>query len=162
MKRIAVVGITLALISGLVVWWFSPVQTLKRRTVSLLQTLTLKSGSAKTSRQMGAYTLNALLADEVVLESTTLTEVNGTFDRSEMESSYSWLCGQAIQTRFDLEKFQSIAIRGDQADVVFSLKALVELPSSRPVDGRFLVTYQWKHGDKDWQLTRASWAEAKP
>jgi hypothetical protein len=161
MKRIAVIGIILALISSLVVWWFSPVQILKRRTESLLQTLTLKSGSAKTSRQMGAYSLNALLADEVVLESTTITEANGTFDRSEMESSYLWLCEQATQTRFDLEKFQSIAIRGDQADVVFLLQALVELPSSRPVDGRFLVTYQWKYGDKGWQLTRASWAEAR-
>lgn len=162
MQRIAVIGITLALISGLVIWWFSPVQTLKRRTASLLQTLTLKSGSTKAARQMGAYSLNALLADEVVLEATTITEVNGTFDRSEMESLYSWLCGHTTQTRFDLEQFQSIAIRGDQADVVFSLKALVELPSSRPVDGHFLVTYQWKHGDKGWQLTRASWAEAKP
>jgi hypothetical protein len=162
MQRIAVIGITLALIIGLVIWWFSPVQTLKRRTASLLQTLTLKSDSTKAARQMGAYSLNALLADEVVLEATTITEVNGTFDRSEMESLYSWLCGHATQTRFDLEQFQSIAIRGDQADVVFSLKALVVLPASRPVDGHFLVTYQWKLGDKGWQLTRASWTEAKP
>lgn len=162
MKRIAVIGIVLALMGGLVVWWFSPVQTLKRRTGSLLHTLTLKPGSAKTSRQMGAYAFDALLADEVVLESTALAEANGTLDRVEMASAYAWLCEQATQTRFDLEKFHSIEVDGDRAVVVFALKALVELPASRPVDGRFVVTYQWQRGAKGWQLMRASWVEAGP
>ncbi|MBC8127363.1 MAG: hypothetical protein H8M99_09515 [Gloeobacteraceae cyanobacterium ES-bin-144] len=162
MKRIALIATILILIGGLLVWWFTPEQILKRRTESLLDTLTLKSSSSKTSRQVGAYSLDGLLADEVVLESTTITEANGTFDRSEIQSAFSALCEHANQTQFELQKFQSITIRGDEADVVFSLKALVELPSSRPVDGRFNVTYHWKHGNKGWQLTRANWVEAKP
>ena len=54
---------------------------------------------------MGVYSLNALLASEVELENPTIEEANGTFERSEMESAFSWLCEQAKQTRFELEKF---------------------------------------------------------
>jgi hypothetical protein len=41
------------------------------------------------------------------------------------------------------------------------LDALVELPSSRPVDGRYEVTFRWQRENDVWQLTRASWLEAK-
>lgn len=162
MKRFGLPVFILALLGAFAFWWFSPVQVLKRRTQTLLETLTLESGSGKAARQMGAYSLNALLASEVELDTPTLQEANGTFERSEMESAFSWLCEQARQTRFELEEFRSVKIDGARADVAFILDALVELPTERPADGRYEVTFRWQLDDDGWHLSRASWVEAKP
>jgi hypothetical protein len=161
MKRLALPAIVLALLGAFAFWWFSPVQVLKRRTQTLLHTLALESGSGKGGRQMAVYSLNALLASEVELEAPSLQEANGTFERSEMESAFSWLCEQAKQTRFDLEEFRAVNITGDRAKVAFSLNALVALPGYRPVDGRYDATLQWQREKDGWRLASAKWTEAK-
>lgn len=162
MKRYGLLVLTLALLGAFAGWWFSPVQVLKRRTQTLLDTLTLESGSGKAARQMGVYSLNALLAPEVELDTPTIREANGTFDRPELESAFSWLCEQAKETRFELEKFGSVKVNGDQAELGFLLKAQVVLPSYRPADGRYDVTFHWLREDNTWRLTRAKWMQAKP
>ena len=157
MKRLALTALILALFGSLIYWWFSPAQVLKRRTSQILHTLTLESGTGRSGRQMGVYALNALLASSVQLDTPTLPDANGTFDRSEVESAFSWLCDQAKQSHFTLEKFHSVVIDGDQADVAFAIDALVELPSSRPVEGRYEVTFRWQLEQDAWHLTRANW-----
>ena len=133
MKRFGLPIIILALLGALAFWWLSPVQVLKRRTATLLSTLTLKSGTGKAARQAGVYSLNALLANEVELENPTIKEANGSFDRSEVESSFSWLCEQAKQTEFKMEKLRNVKINGNNAEVTMSLDALVERePALRP------------------------------
>ena len=160
MKRLALPAIVLVLLGALAFWWFSPVQVVKRRTKTLLETLTLEAGSGKAGRQLATYSLNALLASEVELEAPSIQEANGTFERSEMESAFSWLCGRAKQTRFELEEFHSVRVESDRADVALSLSALVELPSHRPADGRFEVTLRWQEEKDGWRLTGARWIEA--
>jgi hypothetical protein len=160
MKRFALPLLVTVLLGAFAFWWYSPVQVLKRRTHALLDTLTLESGSSKGGRQLAGYSFNALLASEVVLEAPSISEANGTFTRSEMESAFSWLCQQAKQTRFDLGKFHSVQVAGDHADVRFSLEALVELSRYRPADGRYDVTFQWQREKDGWRLTSATWAES--
>ena len=46
--------------------------------------------------------------------------------------------------------------------VVFSLDALVELPTYRPADGSYRVTYEWRREDDAWRLFRATWLEENP
>ena len=149
------------MLGALAFWWFSPVQVVKRRTETLLETLTLEAGRSKGSRQMGVYSLNALLASEVRLTAPSMEEANGTFERSEMESAFSWLCEQAKETRFSPMEHYSVRINGDQADVSFSVLALVELPSYRPADGIYEVTFRWQREDDGWRLAHARWVEAK-
>jgi hypothetical protein len=161
MKRIGLPIIILALLGAFLFWWFSPVQMLKRRTQNLLETLTMESGTGAATRQMGVYSLNALLAEEVELESGSIAEANGTFERSEMESFYSWLSQQAKQTRFDLINFETVEIDDDTAEVSFALEALVELPSYRPADGKYDVDFRWRREDDGWRLTSAKWTERK-
>lgn len=161
MKRIAIPAAALVVLAGFLFWWFSPVQVLKRRTLSLLETLTMDAGTGKSTRQLGVYSLNALLAPEVELRTPTIDRANGTFERSELESAFSWLCQQAKQTRFDLKEFRSVDISGDRGKVVFSLEALVELPAYRPADGRFGVTFHWQREEESWHLTGAEWLEEK-
>jgi hypothetical protein len=160
MKRPAIIVAVLAVLAGLGIWWFSDTQVLKRRTQSLLTTLTLDSGSSKVSRQMGSYSLNNLLAEEVQLDTPTIKEANGSFARSELESAYSWLCNQCKQTRFELQDFHSVTINGDKATVNLTLFGLVELPQYRPADGNYDVTFYWQKGEDGWRLNRATWTQA--
>lgn len=159
MKRFAIPAIVVAVLGILAVWWFSPTQVVKRRTRSLLTTLTLDAGTGKAGRQLGAYPLNALLAAEVELDTPTIQEANGTFERSELESAFSWLCNQARQTRFALRNFNSVTINGDKAKVELTLEGLVELPSYRPADGTYDVTFDWEKAKDGWRLTRATWKQ---
>ena len=158
MKRLAPTVFVVALLGALAFWWFSPVQVVKRRTATLLEVLTLEPGSGRSGRQLGAYSLNALLAREIELKSGSISEANGTFDRSELESAYSWLCGQAEQSGFTLERFHSVVVEGDQATVECSITALVELPNDRPADGTYEVTFRWIREEDAWRLAGATWA----
>lgn len=157
MKRLAISVALLVILAGLAAWWFSDTQVLKRRTESLLTTLTLDSGSGNVNRQMGTYALSGLLAEQVELENPTIQEGNGTFERTELESVYSWLCNQCKQSRFELQKFHAVTVDGDTAQLSFSLNALVELPTYRPADGKFDVHFTWKKAKDGWRITRASW-----
>lgn len=153
-KLYAIPAIVLILLGA---WWFSPTQVLKRRTLSMLETLTMDATTGTAGRQIGAYTLNSLLAPEVELDTPTIPQANGSFDRSELESAYSWLCAQAKQTHFKLGEFRAITITDQVGKVEFTVDALVELPVYRPADGDFIVTFDWQKGDEGWRLTRATW-----
>lgn len=161
MKRFVIPLVIVGLLAAFGVWWFSPTQVVKRRTQSLLATLTLDAGNGKVGRQMAVYSLNALLAPRVELENPTISEASGSFERPEMESAFSWLCEQAKQTRFKTEKIHSISITGDKAQVHLTLTGLVELPTYRPADGKFDATFDWEKEEDGWRLARASWQEAK-
>jgi hypothetical protein len=159
MKRLVPAVIIVAALALFGAWWFSPTQVLKRRTHSLLVTLTLDSSKGNVTRQMGAYSLNGLLASEVELDTPTIKEANGTFNRAELESAYSWLCQQAKQTHFKLVAFKSVSINGDSAKVELTLDGLVELPTYRPADGIYDVTFDWRKQEDVWRLARASWQQ---
>jgi hypothetical protein len=161
MKRFILPLVVAGLLVAFGVWWSSPAQVVKRRTQSLLATLTLDGGSGKVGRQMAVYSLNALLAPRIELENPTIREASGSFERPELESAFSWLCEQAKQTRFKAEKFHSISVSGDEAQVRFTLTGLVELPTYRPADGKYDATFDWEKEKDGWRLARASWQEAK-
>jgi hypothetical protein len=160
MKRFASFAITIATLATLGIWWFSPEQVIKRRCKTLLNTLTLEATTGIPGRHMKTYQLNSLLANEVTLENPTIREAQGTFDRADLESGFSWLCNQAKQTHFKLERFHKINVTGNKATVELTLTALVELPTYRPADGSYDATFEWIRDDDAWQLTRANWKNA--
>lgn len=159
MKRYTFPIVFLALVVGFSVWWFSPNQVLKRKVNSLLSTLTMDAEGGRVGRQAGTYSLNALLAENVELETPTIQEANGTFTRQELESAYSWLSNQAKETRFELTNLHSIRISGDEATVELTLEGMVELPNYRPADGSYDVVFDWKKGSDGWRLYRAKWTQ---
>jgi len=160
MKRFLAPAAMVVLLTGFLLWWFSPGQVLKRRTLSLLETMTMDSSAGRSSRQLGVYSLNALLASEVELETPSISQANGTFEREDLESAFTWLCQQANKTSFELERFDSVSVAGDTGEVVFLVDALVELPAYRPADGTYQVRFSWRNGDDGWRLERAEWIEA--
>lgn len=161
MKKFVIFALIIALIGGIAVWWFSPTQVVKRRTLTLFRTLTLEAGSGNAGRQMGTYSLNALLAPQIELENPTIKEASGSFERSEMESAFSWLCSTAKQTRFELDHFQSVVVEGAHAKVNVTLKGLVELPNYKPADGKYDALFDWVKEKDGWRLSGATWKEVK-
>ena len=161
MKRWVLWGVVLAVFIGLGAWWFSPVQVLKRRTASFLSTITLDAGAGRASRQMATYSLNRILASEVQLDTPTIPEANGNFERSELESGFSWLANQAKQTRFEIQEIRSVVVTGATATVDLRLEGLVELPHYRPADGIYDVIFEWVKGEDGWRLVHATWQQAQ-
>lgn len=161
MRRVWIYLVILLILAGFALWWFLPTQVLKRRTTLLLETLTLDSSATQGSRRLAVYSLNALLACEVRLETPTIEEANGTFERAELESAFNWLCGEAKQTRFELLDFESVTVSGDTGEVACLLEALVELPTVRPADGIYQVRFSWRREDETWRVERAVWTEVK-
>ena len=141
MKRLTISLLILALLSGFCLWWFSSTQVVKRKTLSLLETLTMASDEGKAKRHMGSYSLNSLLAPQIEFETPTIDQANGSFERDEIDAAFSWLCEQAKQTRFEMKKWQDISIQGEKATVKFDLTGVVELPTYRPADGDYRVTF---------------------
>ena len=157
MKRYLIPTIVVALLVGFSFWWYSPRQVIQRRTNSLLETLTFEKGGGRAARNLGGYTLHDLLAKQVELETPTIPEANGSFSRDDLEAAYAWLANQAKETRFELEDIHSVAIQESTATVKFSLFGLVELPTYRPADGNYEVTFDWVKQEDGWKLTRALW-----
>jgi hypothetical protein len=157
MKKPLLAVAALVLLGLTAYWWYSPNQVLKRRTVVLLETLNMESGTGKASRQMGLYTISAMLAPDVVLESPSIEQANGEFPRQELESAFSALCEHSKECRFEKPEFESVSASGADADVVFTVRAMVELGGSRPVDGIYRVKLHWRNPEGNWLLTRAQW-----
>ena len=155
MKRYLFPAIVVLVLVLFGAWWFTPSQVVKRRTKSLLQTLTLEPGAGKVSRHAGSYSLNALLANRVVLEIPAVPDGNGDFERDDLDAAFSWLCDQAKQTNFQARDIQSVDVTGDKAKVKLTLTGLVELPSYRPVDGTYDVVFDWNKSKEGWRLTKA-------
>lgn len=155
-RKLIISILSIALLIGLGAWWFSPTQVVKRRTAFLLETMSLNAGSGQVVRQKGVYSLNGLLAPQVELITPSLEEANGEFERSELESIFSWLCNQAKETKFELQQLRSIEVNGDNAKVNLALKAMIELPTYRPADGTYDVTLDWVNLDGTWRLRRAT------
>lgn len=154
MKRFSLAIVILVIAGWAGYWWNAPEQVLKRRTDGLLRTLTLDAKAATAARQMGVYPLSAMLAAEVAFDMPSIADSNGVFTREEIESTYSWLCERALQSRFERLRYEGVVCHGGEADVKVEVKALVELPSGRAVDGVYHVTIHWQHQQEGWRIAR--------
>jgi hypothetical protein len=157
MKKLWIAVIAAALLIPLGMWWFSPEQVVMRRTKHLMEVLSLSEGAAGPLRQAKVFSMNALLAPEVELVIPEVSEANGTFDKMEMESAFSWICQNAKHSRFDVTAFRDVKVDGDTASVNFLAEGYLELAASRPADGTFDVTVVWKKGADGWRYDKVVW-----
>lgn len=160
MKRIFVIAAAVLVLGGFFIWWLSPAQVLKRQTEKLLSALTLAEGRNKAMGQMGVYSLNSMIMQQLELESPT-EQANGTFDRETVESGFSYLSSQAEFTKFDVREFQSVSVEGDRATVTALIEGVVALSNFRPVDGLYRVTLDWNREEDGWRLSKAKWVESR-
>ncbi len=157
MKKLWITLIAAAFLIPLGMWWFSPENVLMRRTKHLMEVLSLSSGSGGPLRQSKVYSMNGMLAPDVELVIPEIADANGTFDKLEMESAFSWICQNAKESRFDVKAFRNIDVNGDTATVTFLAEGFIDLGSIRPADGSFEVTMNWKKGGDGWRYDKVVW-----
>lgn len=157
MKKLWFILAALLILVPLGAWWFSADQVIKRRTTHLMEVLTIRAGSGGSMRQAKVFSMNGMLAPEVELESPDISDANGSFDNQELESAFSWICQNAKSSEMHVTKFRKIAINGNKAEVIVDVKGYLELPSSRPADGKFLVTIHWVKGEDGWRFEKMVW-----
>jgi hypothetical protein len=157
MKKSWIALIAAALLIPLGVWWFSPEQVVMRRTKHLMEVISLSEGAGRPLRQAKVFSMNAMLAPEVELVIPEISDANGTFEKAEMESAFSWICQNAKHSRFDVAAFRDVDVDGDTATVNFLAEGYLELGSGRPADGAFDVTIVWKKGGDVWRYDKVVW-----
>lgn len=159
MKKLIAIAIAAVILIPLGMWWFSSEQVIKRRTNHLMEVLSMSEGARGPLRQAKVYSMNAMLAPEVTLTIPGVAEANGTFDKQEMESAFSWICQNAKKSEFRVREFRDIEIEGDSATVRFVAEGFLELPALRPADGSFEVTIHWKKGGDGWRYDAITWKD---
>lgn len=154
----ALTGIAILLaLCGFLLWWFHPQQTLKRRSKSLMNTLSLAEGAGAASRNLKLNSLSRAIADEVTVAGSGDRRADGTFRRESVEAGFTWLTRNARSSRFRIRHFDSVTISGDVGTVIASVDAEVILPENTPLDGIYSVTLSWRGHANAWRLTAAEW-----
>lgn len=157
MRRLLLLLAVLLAFAGFCVWWFSPTQVVKRRSGDLCRILTLDEGTPPTSRNVGAFQLDRLLQPQLELEIPALPEANGSFQRNEVTSAFSWLCSNAKETKIKLGDIESITLNGDHAEVRAKVEALLNVSSAQPINGPGDAIFTWKKAEDGWRLEKVSW-----
>lgn len=156
MKKLPIAIIAAAVLIPLGMWWFSPEQVVKRRTKHLMEVLSMSEGAGPL-RQGKVFSMNAMLAPEVTLTIPDIADANGTFDKQEIESAFSWICQNAKKSDFRITEFRGIEIAGETAKVGFITEGFLELGAGRPADGTFDVTIRWVKGGDGWRYDTVTW-----
>jgi hypothetical protein len=157
MKKLWIAIIAAAVLIPLGMWWFSPEQVIMRRTKHLMEVLTLSEESGGPMRQAKVFSMNGMLAPRVELSVPAISDANGTFDKQEMESAFSWICQNAKRAEFTVTDFQDVEVNGDKAMVRFIAEGSLELGASKPADGKFDVIIRWTKGGDGWRYDKIVW-----
>lgn len=157
MKKLIAIVVLLAVLIPVGMWWSSPEQAVMRRTKHLMDVLTLSEGSGGPLRQAKVFSMNAMLAPEVELSVPDIADANGTFDKQEMESAFSWICQNAKRSQFRITEFREVVISGEDAKVRVFAEGYLDLGGIRPADGDFDVTIHWVKGGDGWRFGKVSW-----
>lgn len=136
-------------------WWFSPEQVIRRRTLSFFDVISVDVSKPPTTRALAVYQLHPYLAPEVEISSSAHEDASGTFVRDELESAFSSICQHAVQCRFYEAQISDVAIDGKRATVSVSLQVKLEFQSLKVADGPFRAKLEWERGEKNWLLVRA-------
>ncbi|MFD2256331.1 hypothetical protein ACFSSA_06570 [Luteolibacter algae] len=155
--RIIIAAVLLLILVPTGMWWFSPEQVIMRRTKHLMEVLTLSEGIGGPLRQAKVYSMNGMLAPEVEMITPDISEANGTFDKQEIESAFSWICQNAKRSNFRITEYRDVEIEGERARVRVFVEGYIEIGATRPADGYFEVVIHWVKGGDGWRFEKVIW-----
>ena len=157
MKKLRIALAALVILIPVGIWWFSPEQVLMRRTKHLMEVASITDGTGGALRKAKVFSMNAMLAPEVVMETPEISDANGTFDKQEVESAFYWICQNAKSSSFRVTEFRKVEMDGDRAKVRVNVEGYMELPAYRPADGAFDVSIDWIKGGDGWRFEKVLW-----
>jgi len=150
-----VAGLVATICGGFLYWWFSARHEVKRRTVALLDTVTIDAGGNRIARGFQAAGIDGILASRIILMVPS-DEASGARSRDEVAAGFRFVADQADFTRFDLDRIESITIADDRATVVATLDAKVQVEGHAQVDGRYRTEFEWTRLDRRWLISRVA------
>ena len=156
MKKLWIALVALVILIPLGIWWFSAERVVMRQTKHLMEVISMSPGRGGL-RQAKVFSMNAMLAPEVEMETPEIPDANGTFDKQEMESAFSWICQYAKSSSFRVTEFRKVEVDGERAKVRATVEGFMELPTYRPADGKFDVTIDWEKGGDGWRFSKLVW-----
>jgi len=151
------IAVGLLILIPLGMWWFSEDHAIKRHSNHLMRVLTIHAGTSAPVRHAKVFSINGVLAPKLEISSPDIQRADGTFDKVEIESAFSWICRNAKESKFGITEFVEIKIDGERATVNAVVEGFMELGGSRPVDGTFDVTLHWVKIDGSWRLEKMVW-----
>lgn len=155
--RIIIACVLVLLLIPFGIWWFSEERAVKRRSDHLMDVMTIDAESRGVFRQLKAYSLGGVLADQIDFESATVEKVNGSYPKDQIESAFSWICQNSKESIFEITEFREVKIEGDRATVRATVEGFIEVKGDRPVDGSSDVTLFWVKSNGSWVLTKMIW-----
>ena len=155
--RIIIACVLVLLLIPLSMWWSSEERAVKRRSDHLIDVMTIDAESRGVFRQLKAYSLGEVLADQINFESSTVEKVNGSYPKDQIESAFSWICQNSKESIFEITEFREVKIEGDRATVRATVEGFIEVKGDRPVDGSSDVTLFWVKSNGSWVLTKMIW-----
>jgi hypothetical protein len=159
MKKYLVIGavVLLLILIPMGLWWFSEGKVVARRSEQLMAMLSIEAGTNTMLRHAKVLGMKGMLAPTVEISSPSIEPANGEFRCDELESAYSWICRNAVESSFIVSEFQSVTIDGDHAEVIAIVDGFMQLPKYQPVDGQSEVTLHWNKQDGNWRLKKMIW-----
>lgn len=159
MKKPLLIGaaVLLLILIPVGLWWFSEEKVVARRSEQLMAMLSIEAGTNTILRHSKVLGMGGMLADKVEISSPSIEKANGEFRSDQIESAYSWICRNAVESLFEVTEFHSVTIDGDHAEVEMTVEGFMQLPSYRPADGEHAVTLHWKKRDGSWRLNKMIW-----
>lgn len=155
--RIIIACVLVLLLIPFSMWWSSEERAVKRRSDHLIDVMTIDAESRGVFRQLKAYSLGEVLADQINFESSTVEKVNGSYPKDQIESAFSWICQNSKESIFEITEFREVKIEGDRATVRATVEGFIEVKGDRPVDGSSDVTLFWVKSNGSWVLTKMIW-----
>ena len=163
MRRPVIVAVAVILAVGFTVWWNSSTQVVKRRTKSLVTTLTIPTTEQGAARKIRAMSLDGFLDDSIQVVAKNIPDLEEPLDRDQINSAFSYFCDRAVSSDFTLKKFQSVDIHGEEASVKALISVRLNLPGGdHGVNGNHEVTLLWQHGKDAWKLKSVEWQKVGP
>lgn len=155
-KPVILLAAVFIALTGVLLWWFSDSQVVKRNTRALAESLTVPADANKSARAIKAQNLAALLAPGFTgtLETDHHT---GTVRRDEAITGHHYLTMSSESSHATLTDIEITDLNATSATATadFSIMVTSKDGGSRSETGQAVLTWE-KSGDDLWKLASAS------
>lgn len=138
--------------AGLLLWWFSDSQVLKRNTQALAEHLTISANDAKSTRAAKSQDFVALLAADFggTLKTNTYT---GDITRDEAASGHQYFAQSCESSSVTVTDISINSISGTSATIEATYGASIVMKGGRSYSENAQATMIWKKADGGvWKL----------
>lgn len=153
MKRNTTIALSLfTLIAGIILWWFSDTQILKRQTNQLAESLTISSTSKRTGRLLKVQSFQNLLDPEVRC-AVDIAPYECDFQIDELITAFQAVAFSCDSTSARASDVVITFLDDDQATATADLSLILTRKNGTRHDEKCQATLLWKkNGQKEWKL----------